>query len=115
MGPFPSGESVLVVTDYYSRYVEAEVLKLTITSKVLEKLDCIFATHGLPRSITSENVPQLKSTEFKQYLGENGIQHRRVTPLWPAANCQVERQNRTLLKGIRTAVTQGRDWKRDLP
>ena len=47
-------------------------------------------------------------------LVENGIKHRRVTPYWPAANGGVERQNRTLLKAIRTAYIEGKDWKSEL-
>ena len=40
----------------------------------------------------------------------SGIRHLTVTPLWPLANGSVERQTRTLLKAIRTAVAEGRSW-----
>ena len=40
--------------------------------------------------------------------------HRKSTPYWPQANGEVERQNRSLLKRIRTSVAEGRDWKDDL-
>ena len=35
MGPFPSGESVLVVVDYYSRYFEVAVMHSTSSTKVI--------------------------------------------------------------------------------
>ena len=37
--------------------------------------------------------------------------HRAVTPLHPAANGEVERQNRSLMKRIRIAMAESRDWK----
>ena len=70
--------------------------------------------HGLVETITSDNGPQFTSSEFKNFLEENGIKHRRVTPYWPAANGGVERQNRTLLKAIRTAYIERKDWKSEL-
>ena len=39
LGPLPTGESILVVIDYYSRYYEIEVMKSTMTSKVIERLE----------------------------------------------------------------------------
>ena len=42
---------------------------------------------------------------------ENGIEHRRTTPLWPQANGEVGRQNRAILKRLRIAQAEGRDWR----
>ena len=42
---------------------------------------------------------------------KNGIEHRRTTPLWPQANGEIERQNRTILKRLRIAQAEGRDWR----
>ena len=48
LGPLPSGESVLVIVDYFSRYYEVEVMRSTTSEKVIECLEKIFSTHGLP-------------------------------------------------------------------
>ena len=45
---------------------------------------------------------------------ENGIEHRTTPPLWPQANWEVERQNRTLLKVIQVAEIEGKDWRQEL-
>lgn len=45
---------------------------------------------------------------------ECDIVHRTTTPLWPQANGEVERQNRTLLKAIKVAQVEKRDWKKEL-
>lgn len=114
LGPLPSGESILVVVDYYSRYYEYDVLKSTVTSKVIDSLESIFSRHGLPVSVRSDMGPQFKSEEFSEYCDSNGIKHVKTTPRWAQANGEVERQNASLMKRIRIAVSDGLDWKREL-
>jgi rubredoxin len=114
LGPLPSGESILVVVDYYSRYFETVILKSTTSSRVIEALENVFTTHGLPLSLKSDNGPQFISTEFREFVTTHGIEHRHTTPLWPQANGEVERQNRTLMKAIRIAHSEGKDWRREL-
>ncbi|XP_033758102.1 uncharacterized protein K02A2.6-like [Pecten maximus] len=114
MGPLPSGHYILVVVDYYSRYFEIDVTKDTSTEKVVDILENMFSRHGLPCSITSDNGPQFKSEMFKQYVCNNGIEHRRVTPLHPAANGEVERQKRSLLKRIKIAHAESKNWRHEL-
>lgn len=114
LGPLESGHYVLVVIDYYSRYFEVEITKDTTSQKVIASLTRMFTTHGLPKSLTSDNAPNFKSKEFEDFLTNNGIKHRLVTPLHPAANGEVERQNRSLMKRIRIAKAESKDWKREI-
>ena len=70
MGPLPDGESILVLVAYYSRYYEVDILKSTTTEKVISSLEVMFSKHGLPESLTSDNIgPQFISAEFKEYMG----------------------------------------------
>ena len=115
MGPFPSGENLLVVIDYYSRYQEVAIMKKTTSERIVTQLEAMFARHGIPRTIRSDNGPQFVSDEFKDYLRNNGIKHIRTTPYWPQGNGEVERQNRTLLKAIRASNAEGKDWRKELP
>ncbi|CAK8685732.1 unnamed protein product [Clavelina lepadiformis] len=114
IGPLPSGDSIFVVVDYYSRYFEVDVMKSTVSEKIIASLERMFTTHGLPLSITSDNGPQFVSGEFKSYLDEQSIHHRKVTPIWPQANGEVERQNRSLLKRQKIAQAEGKDWKKEI-
>ena len=41
----------------------------------------------------------------------NDIQYRTSTPLWPQANGEVERQNRSLLKTLKIAQAEKKDLK----
>lgn len=115
MGPMPSGENLLVVVDYFSRYYEVVVMRSTTTPKIVEALTGIFSRFGYPYSLKTDNGPQFVSKEFEEFLHECGIEHRRSPPLWPQANGEVERQNRTLLKTLKIAVVEGKRWTEELP
>ena len=91
LGPLPNGDNILVVVDYFSRYFEVKFMKSITTINLIGALEDIFSIHGLPFSISSDNGPQFKSSEFKNYLENNGIVHLKKTPRWPQANGEVER------------------------
>jgi hypothetical protein len=114
LGPMPDGEYILAIVDYYSRFVAVEVIRRITTDDVIRCLNQVFATHGYPLSLKTDNGRQFVSEEFESYLEENGIEHRLSPPLWPQANGEIERQNRTILKSMRIAHSQGKDWKREL-
>ena len=46
MGPLPTGENLLVVVDYYSRYYEVVMMRSTTTPKIIAALEEIFAQDG---------------------------------------------------------------------
>ncbi|XP_052682769.1 uncharacterized protein K02A2.6-like [Crassostrea angulata] len=114
LGPLTSGQYVLVVVDYFSRYYEIEITKDITSEKIIDALEGMFCRHGIPYQITSDNGPQFKSKLFEDYLTDNCIKHRAVTPLHPAANGEVERQNRSLMKRIRIAQAESKDWKKEI-
>jgi len=114
-GPFPTGDHILVLIDYYSRYPVTAVLDEITSARVIQALKEIFAIFGYPNTITSDNGKQFISTEYKSFLLQHGIRPRVVTPYWPSANGEVERFNRTLGKAIQTAHAENKDWHRELP
>nr|XP_058967969.1 uncharacterized protein K02A2.6-like [Pocillopora verrucosa] len=114
LGPLPSGESSLVVVDYYSRFFEVVIMRSTTSQKMIEALTPIFVRYGYPFTLKSDNAAQFVSEEFKEFLSKNGIEHRKSPPLWPQANGEVERQNRTLLKVLKIAQVEGKRWKDEL-
>lgn len=114
MGPLPSGESVLVCVDYYSRYFEVAVLRVTTAEKVIAHCAAMFGRWGFPEVVRTDNGRQFSGTEFQRYLTTNGIQWISTTPLWPQANGEVERQNRTLLKCLKIATLEKRNMQEEL-
>ena len=111
-GPLPTGETLLVVIDAATRWPEVEILRSTTANVIISRLDRIFAQHGYPDEIVTDNGPQFISQEFADYLNAIAVNHRRVTPYHPQANAEVERFNATIMKAIRTARNSDRDWHR---
>lgn len=113
-GPFPTGESLLVLVDSCSRWPDVSIMKSTTASAIIKRMKSCFAVHGLPEEIVTDNGPQFVAEDFTSYLSEHGIKHRRITPYWPQANSEVERFNRTVEKAIRAAHAEGKNWKNEL-
>ena len=84
-GPFPTGETVLVVIDAYSKYLEVEIIKSTAAKEVLPALERIFATHGIPETLKSDNGPPFQGQAFRSFAEEKGFKHQKITPPWPEA------------------------------
>ena len=114
LGPLPSGEHILVIVDYYSRYFETVVLKTVTAAKLFEGLNPIFALWGSPFTRRTDNGAQFVSAEFQKFLCEHGVEHCSIRSYWPQANGEVERQNRTLLKALRIAAVSGPPWQAEL-
>ena len=79
----------LVVIDAYPKWLEAHLINSTTSHATIEKLRDIFAMHGLPITVVSDNGPNFTSHEFQQFLEGNGIKHVTVSPYHPASNGQV--------------------------
>ena len=61
----------LVVADYYSDFIEVEALTgNTYSTTVIEKLARIFAVHGRPTKLITDNGPQFRSQQFHQFTKE---------------------------------------------
>ena len=88
LGPIDNN-IVLVIIDYYSRWIEIDILKSVTSTMIIASLEQMFLTHGLPYVITSDNGPQFVSSQFKEFCERNGINHRRITLLWPQANAEI--------------------------
>ena len=52
----------------------------TTTERTIDKFRLIFATHGLPEEVVSDNGPQFTSTEFAEFMRKNSIKHTLVPP-----------------------------------
>ena len=114
MGPLPSKHYLFVIVDYFSRFYEVDVLNNIEAKTIIKSLKKIFARFGNPVSITSDNGRQFISAEYKHFCEENDIKIFNITPLWPQANGEVERQNRSILKRLKIAQASNVDWEEEL-
>ena len=89
--------------------MEVDVIYSTTSEVIIKCLDKQFSRYGVPRTLRTDNGANLVSAEMDGYLNEMGIRRRLTTPLWPRANREVERQNRSLLKAMRAAQAERKD------
>lgn len=114
MGPLPTGQNLFVIVDYFSRYIEVEVMTKIDTSLAIDRMQVIFARFGLPLTITADNGGQFVSEEMDLYCKTNNIKFNNTIPYWPQQNGEVERQNRSILKRLQIANAVGKDWRDEL-
>ena len=62
-----NGTTYLIVVDYFSRFPEVITLSSTTSKSVILAMKAIFARHGIPQVVVSDNGPQFSSDEFKQF------------------------------------------------
>lgn len=114
LGPLPSGDFILVLVDYFSRWMDAKIMRTITAEATIEKLEEIFLYQGYPMSIRLDNGRQFVSEKFKEYCRMNKIRLNHTAPYYPQANGEVERQNRTLLKRLKIGNINNGNWKIEL-
>ena len=56
----------------------------------------------------------MNSEAFRNFANYLGFEHRKITPLWPKANSECERFNKTICKAIRAACIENKNWKQEM-
>ena len=90
------GTKYLLLIDYYSWYIEIAKLSRETSLAVINHLKSIFARHGIPQVVYSDNSPQYSSLEFKIFAKEYGFKHVTSSPRYPQSNGESERAVQTL-------------------
>ena len=75
---------LLIVTDYFSKWIEAEALS-RITDLQIRKFiwTNVITRFGVPEEIVTDNGPQFKSHNFKEFYKDWGIRLSFATPRHP--------------------------------
>jgi hypothetical protein len=98
-GPF-LGHYFLIIVDAQSKWIEAKIVPSTSAEATITVLRSLFATHGIPEHIVSDNGPGFTSHEFSTFLTQNGVKHIRTSPYHPSSNGLAERAVQTVKQGI---------------
>lgn len=106
-GPFLN-KTYLFLVDAFSKWPEVIEMTSTTAVKTIEALRHVFATHGLPDCVVTDNGPQFIAEEFKSFLIGNGVRHFRAAPYHPATNGLVEQFVQTLKRAILVGKKDGR-------
>ena len=119
-GPFPTSNSgnkyILVVTDYFSKWVEIfavpDQTAVTCAEKILNE---VISRYGCPHDLHSDQGSNYVSKIFRELCQMLEIRKTRTSPYNPKGNGQVERFNKTLVRMIKAYLTgEGKDWDKHL-
>ncbi|KAK3748327.1 hypothetical protein QZH41_005512, partial [Actinostola sp. cb2023] len=67
----------------------------------ISKLRSMFATHGLPEVLVSDNASNFVSSEMEEFLSQNGVVHITSAPYHPSTNGLAERTVQTIKEGLK--------------
>lgn len=97
-------QQLLIVVDSFSKWLEVFIMKATTSAKTIERLRSLFASFGLPQELVSDNAPNFTSTEFKEFLRNNGVKFTLSPPYHPASNGAAERCVQEVKKNLKRQV-----------
>ena len=102
-----NGRPLLVVSDYFSNFIEVSRLHAITTKAVVHELKTSFARFGIPEILVTDNGPQFASNEFKAFAKISSIEWQsrkcckdcgRNTTHNLFCECELQLQNFTYLK-----------------
>lgn len=121
VGPLPTAATqkkfLLVATDYFSKWVEAEayasIKDKDVTKFVWKNIVCRFR---IPQTIIADNDPQFDSSTFKTFCLKIHIKNLYFMPRYPQSNGQAEATNKTLLSALKKRLEKSKGrWVKELP
>ena len=121
VGPFPkvlgNKKYLLVGTDYFTKWVEAEPLANIRDVDVKRFIwKNIITRFGVPHTLISDNDLQFDSKAFRKYCSNLGIKNRYSTPAYPQGNGQAETINKVIVNGLKKRLDDAKGkWVEKLP
>ena len=99
----------LLVVDCYSRYVEVVKLDDIKSRTVVNHTKSIFARHGIPSVVRSDNGPQYSAQEYQQFSKEWKFEHQTSSPYYPKSNGLAEKAVQIVKMLLTKAKADGKD------
>ena len=121
MGPFPKAvgnkKYLLVCTNYFTKWVEAEPLANIRDVDVKRFIwKNIVTRFGVPYVLISDNGLQFNSKTLRKYCFDLGIKNRYSTPAYPQGNGQAEAVNKVIVNGLKKRLDDAKGkWVEELP
>ena len=84
-------KTFLLIVDYYSRYVEIARLNQLTAEEIITHTKSIFARHGIPEEVFSDNGPQYSSQAYADFAKAYQFKHVTSSPYFPQSNGEAER------------------------
>ena len=103
------GKQYLILVDYYSAFVEVDLLHSTTSNQVITHCKSQFSRHGIPDILITDNGPQFSSHNFKQFTLSYQIDHRTTSPYHPQSNGMAEKSVQTVKNLMKKALHDRKD------
>ena len=85
------GKNYLLVIDYLSNYPEIALLFSMSATCVIKHMKSIFARHGIPQIVYSDNGPSYSCKEFQCFAEEYDFKQVTSSPLYAQSNGKAEK------------------------
>ncbi|XP_064629293.1 uncharacterized protein K02A2.6-like [Lineus longissimus] len=102
-------QDYLVLTDYYSDFIEVDRLQNKKAPEVIGKLKAHYARHGLPTEVMTDNGPPYDSQKFKDFAKQYDFKHVTSSPHYPQSNGKSESAVKVAKKILKKAHRSGED------
>jgi hypothetical protein len=103
------GNSYILLADHYSKMMFVRGLKSTSCSEVVKFCKDLFAVHGIPKRLYSDNGPQYSAAEFRNFALTWEFEHITSSPHYPQSNGFIERMVGTVKTTLKKAKQSGTD------
>ena len=98
------------MVDYYSSFIEINLLQNGTTSKkIVTYCKSQFSRHGISDKLITDNGPQFSSTSFKQFSQDYGFQRHTANPHYLQSDGRAEKTVQTAKRLIKKAIIDKRD------
>ena len=91
----------LLIIDYTTNYFDISQLPGLENITVIQHTKVIFAKHGIPKEIMSENGPEFAAATYNQFCSDWDIIHTTSSPRYPQSNGLVERTIQTVKRNLK--------------
>ena len=80
----------LLIVDYISRFIEISKLNRLTSDEIIIYTKSIFARHGIPEVVSSDNSPQFRSDVYRKFAINYQFNHVTSSPYFPQSNGEAE-------------------------
>jgi len=103
-------KNYLILIDYFSKFIEVGPLPKLDSASTIHMLKAIFARHGIPDTLRTDNGTNYSSKLFKQFTDSWDIKHVTSSPTYARSNGMVERCIKSFKHMMKKAEYDDKDF-----
>lgn len=108
--PLDLKAKILVIKDYYSRYLVTRNVRTETANETIAALEDVFRVFGRPLQLKADNGPPFQSEAFATWCKNSDIKLIHSSPLSPRQNGLVERAMQGIKKALSIAKVEKKNF-----